>query len=465
MQASVLPSSFRDPSGFLFNSGGQVYRQVNTSYQVHYDLLFASGLYRSLVDKAWLVPHEEVSHPDTDADSDYYKILLPEQIPYISYPYEWCFSQIQDAAALTLKIQLEALRFGMTLKDASAYNIQFHEGRPVFIDTLSFEKYTEGEPWIAYRQFCQHFLAPLALAAKVDIRLLQLLKANIDGIPLDLASRLLPAKSRLSYALLAHIHLHARTQKQYEDSASSKQNSKVTISKLRMEGLVSSLQSAIQNLTWKQGGSEWGNYYADTNYVDTSMLHKEELVAQMLMLCEKSKQALAADFGANTGKFSRIAAAAGYFVLSHDIDEVAVEKNYRKTVQDGETSILPLFLDLTNPSPGLGWASLERSAFVERQRVDAGMALALIHHIAISNNVPLDSIASLFANMCKFLIIEFVPKRDSQVQRLLATRQDVFPDYNEAGFEQAFGRYFTLVQKNAVNDTERTLYLMRAIET
>jgi hypothetical protein len=290
-----------------------------------------------------------------------------------------------------------------------------------------------------------------------------LLRSYIDGIPLDLASQLLPQSSWFNYSLLAHIHLHAKTQKQFEDSGRESDQAKaILMSRTRLEGLISSLQSATQKLQWKHANTEWGDYYADTNYVDKSMQQKEQLIGSMLDQCERSDLPIAADFGANTGKFSRLAIASGFYVLSHDIDEVAVDKNYRQAVSEGEESILPLILDLTNPSPGLGWASSERSSFVERENVDIGMALALIHHISISNNVPLDLVAKFFAGVCKQLIIEFVPKSDSQVARLLATREDVFPNYTEVGFEAAFGRYFNANQKVSIEGSERTLYLMTA---
>ncbi|MDK1025102.1 MAG: SAM-dependent methyltransferase [Gammaproteobacteria bacterium] len=464
MSTHQLSASFRDPSGFLFNDNGKILRQVNLSYREHYDKLMASGLYDSLTNKGWLVAHEELPADNFPADQSCYKILLPEQIPYISYPYEWCFSQLQDAAILTLDIQLEALKHGMVLKDGSAYNVQFSKGKPVFIDTLSFETYREGEPWIAYRQYCQHFLAPLALIAQCDYRLLHLLRANIDGIPLDLASKLLPIKTWFSYSLLAHIHLHAKSQKRFEDSARSAATAnRVKISRVRLEGLVVSLLSSVKSLQWKYADTEWGGYYADTNYVDESMRHKEEVVANFLDSCRSKGNNTVADFGANTGKFSRLAADRGFFVLSHDVDEVAVDKNYREISASSEELILPLILDLTNPSPALGWANKERSSFIERQRVDVGMALAIIHHIAISNNVPLDSIAQLFATICRSLIIEFVPKSDSQVNRLLATRADVFPNYNQEDFETTFQHYFRTIEAVPVKNSERTLYLMEVI--
>lgn len=462
MSQTPLPSSFRDPSGFLFKKDELVLRQVNQSYKDDYDLLMGSGLYESLVGKRWLIPHTEIDEAGGEGS---YKVLLPEQIQYISYPYEWTFHQLKDAALLTMDIQVEAMKFGMHLKDASAYNVQFHKGRAVFIDTLSFAKYEEGTPWEAYRQFCQHFLGPLALVAYRDHRLYHLLRGFIDGIPLDLASELLPRRTWLKYSLLAHIHLHARAQNRYED-VGREQPEKVQahISRLQLDGLLASIRNAVSGLTWKYAITEWGEYYQDTNYDSTAMQKKEELVSGFLSAQKSGSSPTAADFGANTGRFSRLAAAAGYYVLSHDVDEVAVDKNYREMLENSEQSILPLVQDLTNPSPAIGWANAERMSFAERHEVDCGMALALIHHIAISNNVPLESAASFFSTLCKSLVIEFVPKSDSQVRRLLATREDIFPDYNEEGFEAAFEQYFTIISSEKLEGSERTLYLMQRIQ-
>jgi len=462
MTKSPLPSSFRDPGGFLFEQEGKIFRQVNRICEQDYELLMGSGLYASLTGKKWLISHQEI---DGRQNENCHKILEPVRIPYISYPYEWSFSQLKDAALLTLDIQTEAMAHGMSLKDASAYNIQFFEGRPVFIDTLSFERYREGNAWIAYRQFCQHFLAPLALICHVDYRLLRLSQVFIDGVPLDLASRLLPRRTWLKYSLLAHIHLHAKTQKKYEDMGRSQAaSSTVAISALRLEGLLASLRNGIESLSWKHQVTEWGDYYGDTNYVDRSMEHKEELVTRFLESCKNSGSQTAADFGANTGKFSRLAAAQGFFVLAHDIDTVAVDKNYREVKSNAETTILPLVQDLTSPSPAIGWANRERMSFIERHKVDVGLALAIIHHIHISNNVPLGMIAEFFSNICDSLIIEFVPKSDSQVKRLLSTREDIFTAYDEQGFEAAFGRYFSLKASQKIEGSERTLYLLAKIE-
>ena len=175
MILDALPSSFRDPSGFVFAENGRVYRQINNGFAEHFDQFMSSGLYDVLVSKGYLVAHEDVTASNIQRGPDCYRVIAPEIIPYIAYPYEWSFSQLQDAAMLTLRIQTVALQHGYILKDASAYNVQFKDGKPVFIDTLSFEPYVEGAPWVAYRQFCQHFLAPLAFRARVYVGLGKLL--------------------------------------------------------------------------------------------------------------------------------------------------------------------------------------------------------------------------------------------------------------------------------------------------
>ena len=210
----VLPSSFRDPSGYLFYLDGSLYRQINHNYKENYDHLMNSGLYDSLVNANLLIPHKEVDILESKTN-EYYKIIKPEPIPFISYPYEWCFSQLKDAALTTLMIQKKSLEFGMSLKDCSAYNIQFRKGIPIFIDTLSFEKYVEGKPWIAYKQFSQHFFAPLVLQYYRDVRLNQLFRIYIDGAPLDLVSSMLPFYTWLKFSMLSHIHLHSKSQKHF----------------------------------------------------------------------------------------------------------------------------------------------------------------------------------------------------------------------------------------------------------
>jgi hypothetical protein len=465
-----ISSSFRDPSGFLFTENGTLFRSVSRLYKQNYDHLMQSGLYNKLVADNLLIPHKEVagigghdssSCPPIPAP---YKILQPEILPFISYPYEWCFSQLKDAALATLKIQKQALECNMSLKDASAYNIQFFKGKPILIDTLSFEIYKENQPWVAYRQFCQHFLAPLALMTSRDIRLGQLMRIYIDGIPLDLVSKLLPISTWLQPALMTHIHLHAKAQKRFAKSHPSAGGDKGEgesrkVSKYSLTALIHHLESAITSMQWHPAGTEWSNYYEDTNYTPAGMTHKKQLVEAYL---SESNPRTVWDLGANTGVFSRLAAAKDAETVAFDSDPAAVEKNYRQMRENKETKILPLCLDLTNPSPGIGWANEERLSLGERGPADTVLALALVHHLAISNNVPFSHIAGFLSRLCRFLIIEFVPKNDSQVQRLLQTREDIFYHYTQDHFEASFCKHFSPLKREKILDTQRTLYLMES---
>jgi hypothetical protein len=447
-------ASFRDPSGFLFRRWGTLYRQFNGSCESDFQLLQDSGLYETLTKKKLLIPHGEASL-ELACTEDAVRVIEPELVPFISYPYEWCFSQLKDAALATLRIQRLALQKGMSLKDASAYNIQFVDGLPVLIDTLSFTAYREGEPWVAYRQFCQHFLAPLALMALRDVRLLSLLRTNIDGVPLDLAASLLPMKTRLSPGLLMHIHAHAGSQKKHQDKPSA--GKPRAVKKTALLGIIDSLKGAVSRLEWRPGGTEWGDYYDHTNYTDASLQTKRDLIGAML---EQTNNCMVWDLGANNGFFSRVASDRGMFTVAADIDPAAVEHNWRACRRGAEPKLLPLVMDLTNPSPAIGWSHCERESLLDRGPAGTVIALALIHHLAISNNVPLDHLADFFARAGKHLIIEFVPKSDSQVQRLLATREDVFPSYHQEGFEKSFGAVFDILEKKDIMGSERTLYLM-----
>jgi hypothetical protein len=453
MGSEPLPSSFRDPSGFLFLQEGILYRQVNPGYGEDYEHLMRSGLYESLVADGHLIRHEESA--DTPSDG-VFRILRPERIPFVSYPYEWCFGQLKVAAETTLEIARRALGFGMCLKDASAYNIQFRGVRPVLIDTLSFRRLVPGEPWVAYRQFCQHFLAPLAVMAHRDVRLSQLLRVYIDGIPLDLASELLPSRTRLSFGLLTHLHLHAKSQRRHESDAAPAP-SRRTMGKYGLVALLESLQSTVRGLEWRSGEGGWADYYAHTNYSDEAREEKEKLVAGIL---SEVAPRIVWDLGANTGLYSRAAAAAGAYTIAFDYDAGAVERHYLHCVERKETRILPLVLDLSNPSGGIGWANRERASLLERGPADLTLALALIHHLAIGNNVPFERIAEFLAEAGRTLVIEFVPKSDSQVQRMLATREDVFCDYTAEAFERAFGRFFRTVSRVPIRESARTLYRM-----
>jgi len=451
------PASFRDPSGFIFWKENQLYRQINHTYKTEYDYLINSGLYQRLVDEELLVPHQKASGKPFDPE-EAYLVIRPDQIPFISYPYEWSFSQLQDAALCTLRIQKHALDYGMSLKDSSGYNIQFWKGKPVLIDTLSFEILEEGRPWIGYRQFCQHFLAPLALMSYKDVRLNHLLRIYLDGIPLDLASKLLPFRTRLNFPVLTHIHLHASAQNRFAGREVDLSSPKRQIQKTGMEGILSSLESGVGNLDWHPEKTSWSDYAATHSYSDTSFNHKRDIIKRYLDQLEPES---VWDLGANVGEFSRLASQRGIRTVAFDFDPGAVELNYRQCVVEEDEKLLPLLLDLTNPSPDMGWHNQERKSVYERGSAEMVFALALIHHLAITNNTPLQKIAQLLVDLGDWLVIEFVPKDDPQTQQLLASREDIFSNYTQAKFEGIFRNYYQIEDVEKITGSKRILYLMK----
>lgn len=446
----------------MFLQNGVVYRQINKSYQNDFERFVGSGLLEKLVTSGKIIAHQDVSLVKFGQTADAWKVIRPEKIPFLSYPYEWCFSMLKEAALLTLHIQKIALEHNMSLKDASAFNIQFLEGKPVLIDTLSFEIYEEGKPWIAYKQFVEHFLAPLCLMAMVDIRLNRLSSIFLDGIPVDLAAQMLPLRSRFNFNLLIHIYAHASSQKKFSDKKMDQATKSKKFSKGALLGLLDSLESAVKKLHWNPKGTQWAEYYDEenNNYIEEALDHKGKLVKNFL---EIIKPKIVWDMGANTGHFSKIAVEAGANVIAFDADCGAIEKNYHDVKKREEKHILPLFCDLTNPTPGVGWTNEERTSVIQRASADVVLALALIHHIAISNNIPFDYIASGFAKLGKYLIIEYVDKQDSQVQILLANRKDIFVNYTQKHFEEAFSVYFTIKQRESIKGSKRTLYLLEKI--
>ena len=454
--ATPLPGSFRDPAGHVFLRDGIVHRQIDPPGAAAYRRLMESGLYAALTGERLLVAHEELAAEARPPGA--VAVLRPQQIPMVSYPYEWSLSQLRDAALATLGAQRTALRFGMVLKDASAFNVQFLDGRPILIDTLSFERY-RGGPWAAYRQFCQHFYAPLVLAAARDPRLVRLASLFIDGLPLPVASRLLPRLSYLRPGPLFHIHLHAAAEERLSASAKATADTPATSSPSTrsLEALIDSLERAVRAVRWTSR-SEWAGYYADAeSYSSAAFATKAGIVTGWL---ETARPGTVWDLGANTGYFSKAAAALGARAVAFDADPACVDTLYREARNGGLDRVLPLLLDLAAPSPGIGWANTERMTLDARGPADMLLALAVTHHLAIGNNVPLAALADYFARLGRRAIVEFVPKSDPMVRRMLRSREDVFDRYDQAAFEDAFGARFTIDERMVVAPSERVLYLM-----
>ncbi|HEX5385698.1 MAG TPA: class I SAM-dependent methyltransferase [Gemmatimonadales bacterium] len=452
-----LAASFRDPSGFVFEHDGILYRYIARDYAEHYTQLMSGGLYDDLVAAQLLVPHAEVATPHPAA-AGAFRIIAPTRVDFVSYPYEWCFGQLRAAALCTLAVARRALARGMLLKDASAFNVQFDGAHPVFIDTLSFERYVEGTPWPAYRQFCEHFLAPLLLMAHVAPDLSRLLRVYPDGLPLGLASRLLGWRAPLSVSAWVHLRLHSRSIARGE-AAQEPPSKPAAVSRRGLESLLEHLEEAVSGCRWQPAGTVWADYDRTHSYSTAAFEAKREIVDR----CVRAAGARRIwDLGANTGTFSRIAADAGAKVLSLDADAAAVELNFRRVAERTDRNVLPLLVDLTNPTPPLGWALRERASLPERGPAGMALALALVHHLAIGHNLSFAQIAGFFRRLAPAVLVEFVPKDDPMVQRLLAARRDIFPDYTEAAFVAALEREFPAVERQALPESERVLFFARA---
>ena len=456
--------SFRDPSGYVFDDGVKIVRTINEQYKPIWEYAEACGLFSGLNDDELLVPFESADIP-RDMSGKVWKCVEPERIPFISYPYEWSFSQLKDAALLTLDVLREALARGMTLKDASAYNVQFKGAHPLFIDLLSFDIYKEGDIWQGYRQFCMHFLAPLALM-KYNIGLGGLSRQWIDGVPLSLASSLLPRRSQLSLGLQMHVHTHARAEQKFSDGRKAGDKVRTTsLSKNSLTAIVESLESCVRSLRLPGIKTEWTDYYTDTNYTeeaDAFKLHTVSRVAGELSALGERKTAI--DLGANNGKFSAALAEHYDCVIAADIDPLAVDEHYRTLQAKKKRNILPLVMDLANPSPALGWAERERFSFKERCRADLVTALALVHHLRLTCGVPFLDQAAWFAEIIKpggHLLVEFVNREDSQVKRLLAARDDTFEDFDLNSFAGAFSGFFVEESRIVLPESKRVLLALK----
>ena len=447
-------ASYRDPSGFVFTYNGEVYRQVNQVYKQNFDLLISSGLYRELSGKGLLIEHKQIDQNFTGQEL-WYTTLKPERLNYISYPFEWCFDQLKDAALLTLQIAELAVEYGMILKDATPYNVQLHKGKVVFIDSLSFEEYDVTLPWIAYRQFCETFLAPLALMHYHQQPLQPLLQSYPDGIPLNIASSLLPWKSRLNLHTYLHIH--------FQNKLAAKKNetrTEVNFSKKKLITLFRSLRSAIGSFKLSSKGV-WSDYYEEAKERDSYLSEKKEIVTRWI----KSIPAIttAIDLGANDGTFSEILSNSATNVICVDGDHFAINKLYN-SISNNSRRIYPLLMDLAHTSPAIGFNNLERTSFNTRTKGEVVLALALIHHLAIGKNIPFKSLAEFFSRLGKTLIIEFVPKDDPKVQVMLNQRKDVFEWYSETEFIKEFTKYFKINESTKIVGSERTLYQMKTLE-
>ena len=454
------PASFRDPGGHVYVADGKVFRTVMPRAREDYEFVRSTGVLqrmaaRGLVVSATEVPSDSLSARDGSGAA---YVLRHPAIPFISYPYEWSFPALKAAALLTLDVHLEALDHGVTLSDASAYNVQFIGARPVFIDYLSFVKYREGEFWIGHRQFCEHFLNPLLLTAATGVPFQPWYRGTLEGItPGDLA-RVLPMRSKLSWNVLTHVVLQAGLSRPQASTEAARVS--------RMKFPLAAFQRMLRSLrTWiaalepaKSRATLWAGYATDNSYADEDSRRKAAFVGDFV---RATHPAMLWDIGCNTGEYSAIAIDSGArTVVGFESDHGALDAAFA-TARSKELSLLPLYLDAANPSPSQGWNEAERQGLQARARADALLALAVIHHLAIGRNVPLTSVVEWLIGLAPSGVIEFVPKSDPMVKMMLRLRKDIFDDYDEASFLAAVERRAEVVKTSRASASERLLVWYR----
>jgi len=459
MSTSVEPASFRDPSSTVYYRDGAVLRGLAGDAVRDWDLLSKTGFFTKRQADGSIVRTASLADVE-DAPEGAQVVIQHERIPFVSYPYEWTFSQLREAALLHLDLMLDALDERMTMKDGYAYNVQFKGAQAVFIDTPSFERTSSG-PWAGYRQFCQTLLYPLILQAYKDVPFRPWLRGAINGIEPRQMSNLVSIRDVVRPGVLKHVKLHSAMDKSFSGKGAGSQSTKSELAKAGFSdeltrATVKGLRKVVAGLKWTAAESHWATYQQTSTYSDDEKLQKAAFVRAAL---GDESHSLIWDLGCNDGTYARIAADKADYVVAVDGDEVTIDSLFRQLHAERNTRILPLVMDLTDQSPGLGWRNRERAAFTERGRPDVVLCLALIHHLAITANVPLPEILDWFHSLGARLVIEFVAPDDPMAQRLLANKPTgLFPDYRPEVFEKLLQERFAIERQEALPTGTRTLY-------
>lgn len=449
--------SYRDPSGRVFVLDDRVLRTVAPRAAADFEFVRSTGVLQSLITEGAVIAEEPVAAGELPRGlNDARYVLQHPKLPFISYPYEWCFTALKRAALLHLEIQIRCLEQNVTLADASAYNIQFLGPQPIFIDSLSFRRYHEGEFWIGHKQFCEQFLNPLLLRALLGVPHNAWYRGGLEGIPTAELNRLLPLRRKLSWNVLTNVVMPASLQRTATDGHHAEMPAGARFPRTAMERLLARLRKWISGLQpADRGKTVWGDYADQTSYAAEEAERKRALVAEF---AASVRPRMIWDIGCNTGDYAKAALEAGAgYAVGFDFDQGALDAAFVRAQSEG-LSLLPLFLDLANPTPSQGWGERERRGLTDRASADAILALALVHHLAIGRNIPLEEVVAWLVGLAPHGVIEFVPKSDPMVQRLLRLREDIFDHYTEQAFLGHLRSQARVVRGVTVSQTDRKLF-------
>jgi ribosomal protein L11 methylase PrmA len=454
-----IPGSFRDPSGFVSEVGGRILRYITTAGIGPFNRVRESGFLDQLVEQGRLVPFAVLADQGTGITGPHghpvEQVIEHPRLPFISYPYEWCFSGLKDAALLHLDLLLDGIATGVTMRDASSFNIQFAGGKPIFIDHLTFAPYVEGEYWVGHEQFCEQFLNPLLLESAAGVDPSAWYRGALRGLPSADVYRLLPWTSRIRPGVLLNVGLPQRLARRQSARGAADIVAKRPLSKASLLGIIEQMRRLILGLVSNDRRTTWSDYTAERRYPATALEAKTEFVSRAV---GERKPSVLWDMGCNTGEFAELSLRAGArMVVGFDSDRGAVEKAYR-TARAQQLDFLPLHMNLLNPTPSLGWRERERASLFGRRNADFVLALALVHHLVFHGNVPLREVIDWLAELAPEGVVEFVPKDDPMVQELTALRGDLFPAYNEEELRTAITAHARIISEMPIPGSRRTLF-------
>ena len=475
------PGSFRDRASRVFCRGGAVFRALSAAGLEDWERLNGTGWFEHLQETGKVVRTTRVdgcgdeaeksragagtpesTTPDATDESGWVATLRHEAVPFVSYPYEWPFGMLKDAALLYLEILETALTAGMILKDGSSFNVQWIGARPVFIDIGSFTRLRPGDPWVGYRQFCSLFLFPLLLQAYKDIPFQPWLRGSLEGIPARDLRQLMSVRDLLRPGILTHVSLQARVEARHA-ARSARRGPTDERAALRRAGFhtgliqanVGRLRKLIGGLHWQRSRSPWADYAEQAPYTEVEQTEKAEFIRQVVHM---RRWSMVWDLGCNTGRFARIAAEHGATVVAMDSDGLAVERLYQALKEEGASRILPLVGDVADPSPDRGWRSAERRSPEGRGQPELILVLALVHHLSVGASIPLREIVAWLAGFRAAVVVEFVGRDDPMVRALLRRKDEPYSDYDRTGFERCWSAAFETRRRQVLASGHRILY-------